>query len=43
MKAGKHKFKFGSGLLSGNVGQAVVLDRGSVDHGVNGLPVRFLV
>ena len=43
MKAGKHEFKFGSGLLSGNVGQAVVLDGGSVDHGANGLPVRFLV
>ena len=43
MKAGKHDFKLGSGFLSGNMGQAVIQDGGSADHGVSGSPVRFLV
>jgi len=43
MKARKHDFKFGSGFLSGKVRQVVVQDGGSVDHGVSGSIVRFLV
>jgi len=41
MKAEKHDFKLGNGFLSGNVGQTVAQDGGSVDHGVSGSPVRF--
>jgi len=43
-KGRKHDFKQGSGfLLVENVGQVVVQDGRSVDHGVGGSPSSFLV
>jgi hypothetical protein len=42
MKEGKHDFKLGDGFLSGNVGQTVAQDGGSVDHGISGSPVSYL-
>jgi len=43
-KAGKHDFKQRDGfLLVENVGQVVVQDGGSDDHGLSGSPSRFLV
>ena len=43
-KGGKHNFKQGGDfLLVENVGQVVVQDGRSVDHGVSGLPSSFLV
>jgi hypothetical protein len=43
-KGGKHDFKQGSGfLLVENVGQVIVQDGGSADHGLSGSPPRFLV
>jgi len=39
---GKHDFKWKGGFLSGNVGQAVVQDGGSVDHEINGSQVNYL-
>jgi len=42
-KAGKHDFKWKGGFLSGNVGQAIVQDGGSADHGISGLPVNYLI
>jgi len=43
-KGGKHDFKQRSGfLLVENVGQVVIQDGGSVDHGVSGSPSSSLV
>jgi len=43
-KSGKHDFKQGSGfLLVGKVGQVVVQDGRSADHGVSGSPSSLLV
>jgi len=43
-KGGKHDFKQRSGfLLVENVGQVVVQDGRSVDHGVSGSPSSLLV
>jgi hypothetical protein len=41
---GKHDFKQGDGFLFvENVGELVVQDGGSVDHGLSGSPSSFLV
>jgi len=37
----RHDFKFKGGFLSGNVGQAVVQNGGSADHGINGSQVSY--
>jgi len=43
-KGGKHDLKQGNGfLLVENVGQVIVQDGRSVDHGVSGSPSSFLV
>jgi hypothetical protein len=43
-KVGKHDFKQGDDFLLGeNVGQVVVQDGGSADHGLSGSPSSFLV
>jgi len=40
-KAGKHDFMWKGSFLSGNVGQTVVQDGRSVDHGISGSPVSY--